>query len=120
MHPDRQHTIEFSEYRFKLAQETFKLTENQDYVVQYNSKILPIIKAWKEKNIDLLFIDADKPAYLEHFKIIEPFLTENATVIADNVLDKKVEDFVEYLDTHPDFSTTVMDVDNGLLVAKKK
>lgn len=114
------HTIEFSEYRIDIAKETFKKTQ-ADNIILHEGKIEEIIKDWKEK-IDLLFIDANKESYFSNFKTLEPFLNDKALVIADNILDNppKVQDFVDYMKENSDFSSTVMDIDNGLLLAIKK
>ena len=73
------HTIEFSDYRFNLAKDTFNLVE-ADNIIQHHGKIEEIIKSWTEP-IDVLFIDANKGSYLSNFKTLEPFLNEGALVI---------------------------------------
>ncbi len=114
------HTIEFSESRAKIAKESFEQT-GVDNIILHRGKIASIIKNWKDP-IDLLFIDADKPAYLDNFLTLEKLLTTNSMIIADNILDnpEKVKPFVDHMLNHSDFITFILKVDNGLLVALKK
>ena len=116
------HTIEFSEYRANIAKETIAKTQLNDTITLHVGKIAPVIDAWSEKNIDFVFIDADKPAYLENFQKIEPFLTEKAVVVCDNILDslEKMQPFIDYVKQHEGFACNIIDLDNGLLVAVKK
>ena len=116
------HTIEFSEYRANIARETFAKTELDEMITLHVGKIAPVLDAWSEKNIDFVFIDADKPAYLENFQKIEPFLTDSAVIVCDNILDsvEKMKPFVDYMKAHKEFETNILNLDNGLLVAVKK
>ena len=118
------HTIEFSEDRFNIAKENFENVQTEN-IIQHQGKIEPVIKSWSDEGfgkIDFLFIDADRPAYTYHFRIIEPNLNKGALIIADNILDKpeKAQEFVDYMMNNSDFYSTVFDFDNGLLFAIKK
>ena len=115
------HTIEFSEYRFEISRNNFRKTGLSNRVKQYKGKIQKFIEDWNLM-IDFLFIDADKPNYLNHFKMIENKLNKGSVIIADNILDNppKVKDFVEYFKTNNNYSTTIIPIDNGLLFAIKK
>jgi len=113
------HTIEFFEYRFNIAKETFAKTNLTHVVVQHQGKIADILATWSSP-IDFLFIDAAKNFYLDHLLQAESFLTSGALIVADNVLDKKVEDFITYVKSSPKYTAVVLDMDNGLLLARKK
>lgn len=115
------HTIEFSDYRADIARQTFKQTSTEQYIHLFQGKIVDFLQEWSQP-IDLLFIDADKPRYLSHFKQVERFLTRGSLVIADNILDnpQKVADFTISMQENPQFTTQIINMDNGLLVAKKK
>lgn len=118
------HTIEFSPDRFNIAKENFENVQTEN-IIQHQGKIEPVIKDWTKNTlgkIDFLFIDADRPAYTHHFKIIEPNLADGALIIADNILDKpeKAQEFVDYMNNNKNFSTTIFNFDNGLLFAIKK
>lgn len=80
-----------------------------------------VLKDWSGDEIGLLFLDANKKGYLPQFLAAESHLASDAAVIADNVIDmaERVEDFVQYLTQHPDYSTSVQSVGDGFLVAMK-
>lgn len=48
---------------------------------------------------DLVFIDAKKEDYFKYLKVVEPKLTRNAIVVADNVkrFEIQMSDFLEYV-----------------------
>jgi predicted O-methyltransferase YrrM len=88
--------------------------------------------AQEYKNIDILFIDADKHQYCDAVLSLIPKLNRNALIIADNTLwygrvaekvrDKKtseIKKFNRYLFEHPDFVTTILPLRDGVLVSYK-
>ena len=116
------HTIEFSDYRANIAETNF-VKSGLDHIIKlYRGKIKSFINPWNGPPIDFLFIDADKPHYLEHFMLVEDNLSSGSVVLADNILDNplKVKDFVDYMFSNDCFFTTIFDFDNGLLFAIKK
>ncbi len=118
-------TIEFSKYRFDIAKETFSKTLFADRVTMFNSKIEPVLLKWNlniGSPVDFVLIDADKPAYLSNFKLIEPHLSKGAMVVVDNILDsiEKTKPLVSYVLNNDDFLAEVLELDNGLLIAVKK
>jgi predicted O-methyltransferase YrrM len=84
-------------------------------------KVLPTLEA----GIDFVFLDALKQDYLKYHKALEPKLTRNATVVADNVIvsARAMRDFLEYIQTSPDYDSVVirasMHKNDGMLVAYK-
>jgi len=118
-------TIEFSQYRFKIAQETFEKTNLSKRVKMFNSKIEPVLKLWDETirtEVDFVLIDADKPAYKSNFELIRPHLSKGAIVVVDNILDslEKTQPFVDFVFSCDDFVSEIIELDNGLLLAIKK
>jgi len=84
-------------------------------------KVLPSL----EGGIDFVFIDALKPDYLKYFKILEPKLTRNATVVADNVIvsARQMADFLNYIQSNPNYDAVTVRAslhkNDGMLVAFK-
>jgi len=78
-----------------------------------------------EGGVDFVFIDALKPDYMKYFKAIEPKLTPNATMVADNVIvsARQMSDFLAYIQTNPNWDSVVirasMHKNDGMLVCFK-
>ena len=109
------HTIEFSPKRAIIAKETFCQVECTN-IIQHIGKIHSFIQPWQYGLIDFLFIDADKPSYLTHFKMLEPYLASDALIVVDNMLDdlEKVKSFKDYVTAN--YKTELFEIDNGVLV----
>lgn len=88
---------------------------------------------------DLIFIDAAKGQYIKFFEKYKNFLNPNGTIITDNIkfhgyvgqsnkLDKgnlkslveKIEKYIEFLNTNPEFDTKFYDIGDGLSVSTWK
>lgn len=88
---------------------------------------------------DLIFIDAAKGQYIKFFEKYKNFLNSNGTIITDNInfhgyvgqsskLDKgnlkslveKIEKYIEFLKTNPEFDTKFYDIGDGLSVSTWK
>jgi predicted O-methyltransferase YrrM len=94
-------------------------------ITLFESDAIEIINRWQEistKPIDLLFLDADRKNYLNFLEKLEPYLSSEALVIADNVTShpEDVRDFVNYMKTSGKYETYVVPFSKGLLVGKKK
>ena len=63
-----------------------------------------------EGPIDFVFIDALKRDYFKYFKILEPKLTKNAIVVADNVIvsAKEMKDYLDFVQTNPNYDTVII------------
>ncbi len=75
----------------------------------------------KRKNsIDLLFIDHNKENYLPDFLALEPHLSNNAIVMADNVSDRRSEsgNLVDYMRQHYS-DIKILNTQTGLLLARR-
>ena len=78
------HTIELREPDAATAQGFFDRSARGKQIKLHVGKALDIIPTLDE-TWDLVFIDADKPAYIEYFKLVLPKLRRNGFILADNV-----------------------------------
>ncbi len=87
---------------------------------------------------DLLYLDGPKGHYLAHLQMIEPRLTADATVIADNVLFRgyvegrvpvprrmrtiavRMREYLAYVGDARRYATTIDRTGDGLAVSKRK
>ncbi len=86
LHPEGQlHTIEIRESDAQQAQENFHKSNAGKQVTLHTGNALEIIPTLPF-NWDLVFIDADKTAYVDYYEMVVPRLSEKGIIIADNVL----------------------------------
>ena len=88
---------------------------------------------------DLIFIDAAKGQYRKFFEKFQYFLAPGGVIITDNLkfhgyvgkketidsknlrgIVDKIEGYIEFLKTNPDFDTEFIDVGDGISVSRRK
>lgn len=79
------HTIELREEDANLAAENFRRSNWKDRIILHRGNALAIIPDLDEV-WDLVFIDADKPGYVEYYRQVLPKLRPGGLILADNVL----------------------------------
>lgn len=118
------HSVEINPANVQTARknlESVGLSKTVSVIEGDALKVLPTL----EGGIDFVFIDALKPDYLKYYKALEPKLTRNATVVADNVIvsARQMRDFLEYIQTNPNYDSVVIRAslhkNDGMLVCFK-
>lgn len=79
------HTIELRDADADLAAGYFRRSERGDRIILHRGNALAIIPTLDE-DWDLVFIDADKPGYIDYYELVLPRLRKGGLIIADNVL----------------------------------
>ena len=79
------HTIEIRKEDAKLSQQNFNEANIQDKIILHTGNALDIIPTLDEE-WDLVFIDADKPGYIQYYELVMPRLRKGGVILADNVL----------------------------------
>ena len=93
----------------------------------------------EDQKYDLIFIDAAKGQYIKFFEKYKHFLSDNGTIITDNInfhgyvgesskLDKgnlkslveKIEGYIDFLKNNSEFDTKFYDIGDGLSVTTWK
>ncbi|MFH1978304.1 MAG: O-methyltransferase [Candidatus Aenigmatarchaeota archaeon] len=115
------YTMELFEPKIKMAAENFKKTGLEDSIVQIHGEIDKELDKW-DKEIDFIFMDADKHNYLKYVKKLLPYLKKNGIIVADNAVDYAdlMKDFLEFVENNSDLESILLKIDNGLLLAIKK
>ena len=78
------HTIELREEDAQTARSFFDRSAYAGQIISHTGNALDIIPKLDE-TWDLVFIDADKPAYIEYFNLVLPRLRKNGFILADNI-----------------------------------
>lgn len=133
-------TIELSDIMFDKAKETFgRLKEEVPNVTvnQHKGDAAEVLKTL-EGPYDMIFIDAAKGHYKAFFDICLPMLSEEGLVVSDNVLYKgmiatdlylvrrkitivkRMRAYLKYISTHPELSTSILSIGDGVALTMKK
>lgn len=119
-------TIENFPEKIKLAKENFQKSDI-DNIKLFEGNATDIIK--NIKNIDFVFLDADKENYGKYFEQIIPKLKVGGYIVADNIFDygHMMQDFLQKIlgTKHPGSTSDprvisyTLPTDNGLLFVRK-
>lgn len=126
------HSIELREADVATAKAFFTRSVYADKIILHTGNALTIIPELEEM-WDLVFIDADKPAYIEYFNLVLPRLQKNGFILADNiffhgqVLDKELKGksakgiraFNEFIKERKDVEKVVLTIRDGLFLIRK-
>ncbi|WP_456865285.1 O-methyltransferase [Galbibacter sp. BG1] len=126
------HTIDINEELYVFQQKYFEKSGFKDQIKQYTGDALEIIPEIDAK-FDLVFIDADKPNYVNYFDLIIDKMNSGGVILSDNVLwsgkvveklkkgDKSTEALLEYnkkLKEDPRIETVLLPIRDGLTVSR--
>ena len=126
------HTIELRDEDVQLARSFFNRSQYADKIISHCGNASDIIPKLNE-TWDLVFIDADKPAYIEYFNLVLPQLRKNGFILADNiffhgeVLEKNVTGksakgiaaFNNFIKDRTDIEKVVLTIRDGLYLIRK-
>ena len=109
------HTIDIDAKKYQSARETFSRAGVGDVVTSYLGDAREVLASMPPP-IDLLFIDADKPACRAYFELVWPKLRTGASVITDNAVTHRVElaEFIAYARACKDASSVEIAIGNGI------
>ena len=79
------HTIEIREEDASIARAYFTESLYADKITLHVGDAMDVIRNLDEQ-WDIVFIDADKPGYINYYELILPSVKQNGLIIADNVL----------------------------------
>ena len=127
------HTIELRENEAETALENFRLAKKDKAITLHRGNALEIIPTlphfW-----DLVFIDADKPGYIQYYEMIVPRLSHRGVILADNVFfhgqvlaepvtgknARAIEAFNRHVANDTRVEQVMLTIRDGLLMIKKK
>ena len=115
-------TVEYWEKRRSVAVENFKKCGVDDIITAKLGSALPVIQEELQNEIfDFVFIDANKAGYIKFFEAIHPLLTKGGIIVADDVLshEEQVKPFVDEIMNRNDYSAQILNLPDGVLIARK-
>lgn len=128
----RLHTIDIRDEDAKLARSYFNRSEHAAKIISHTGNAAEIIPQLNE-TWDLVFIDADKPAYIEYFNLVLPRLRKNGFILADNIFfhgqvleehvsgksAKGIAAFNKFINERTDIEKVVLTIRDGLYLIRK-
>lgn len=128
----RLHTIELRETDAATAKGFFNRSSFSNRIILHTGNALNIIPTLNE-DWDLVFIDADKPAYIEYFNLVLPKVRKNGFILADNIFfhgqaleeDPKgksaigIRAFTEFIKGRKDIEKVILTLRDGLYLIRK-
>ncbi|WP_099158605.1 O-methyltransferase [Virgibacillus ndiopensis] len=139
-HPNAQIvTIERDERRYNQALENIQRQSKQNHIHVIYGDALEKSQEIKDRgSFDMMFIDAAKGQYQRFFELYSQLVPRGGIIVSDNVLFKgyvadsskdhprhskigqKVRNYNEWLVRHPEFSTTIVPIGDGVAISIKK
>ncbi len=126
------HTIELREADARVARSYFDRSDYAEQIISHVGNALEILPGLEE-SWDLVFIDADKPAYIEYFNLVFPRLRKNGFILADNIFfhgqvltkevkgksAKGIQAFNDFIRQRTDIEKVVLTIRDGLYLLRK-
>lgn len=128
------HTIDVNEELFDFQRKYFDKSNYGNQIFQHLGNALEVIPTLNMM-FDLVFIDADKPNYVNYFHLIINKLNTGGIIISDNVLwhgkvteplnpkdtsTKAVLDYNTLLKEDPRIETVILPIRDGLTLSRKR
>lgn len=126
------HTIELRKEDADRARGFFNQSSYGHRIISHHGNALEVIPGLNE-TWDLVFIDADKPGYIDYFNLVLPALRSNGFILADNIFfhgealnanpsgksAKAIRAFNEYIKARTDIDKLVLTIRDGLYLLRK-
>jgi predicted O-methyltransferase YrrM len=126
------HTLELRENDAATARGFFNRSSYANQIILHIGNALSIIPELNE-TWDLVFIDADKPAYIEYFNLVLPRVRQNGFILADNIFfhggaleaepgeksAKGIKAFNEFISRKKDIEKVILTLRDGLFIVRK-
>jgi len=127
------HTIELREDDATTAKGFFDRSAYKEKIILHTGDAIKIVPTLDE-TFDLVFIDADKPGYIEYFNLVFPKVRKNGFIFADNIFfhgqaieteptgknGKAIRAFSQFIHARTDIEKIVLTLRDGLYLIRKK
>lgn len=115
---DQLTSFEILPAKIRLAQETFRLTGQQDVVELVEGDARDRLGAFHA--VAFCFLDAEKDIYRACYDLVVPNLVPGGMLVADNATSHpQLEPFLAYAQNDPRVDALVVPIGKGLLLARK-
>jgi len=106
-------TIDPDSERTSVALSYFRRAGEDDYITIYNQPALELLENFQQRNLDIVFIDADRHLYRAYLDLVFPMLKLSGIIVVDDCLVGGLDEFNEYFLSHPELDATILPIGNG-------
>jgi predicted O-methyltransferase YrrM len=108
-------TIDADAERTNVALEYFRRAEEDDFIEIFNTPAHELLENFPQRNLDVVFIDADAADYCDYLELTVPMLKLSGLVIVDGCLEASpaMRSFNETFLKHPALTATILPIGNG-------
>ncbi|MBN1698125.1 MAG: class I SAM-dependent methyltransferase [Spirochaetales bacterium] len=113
-------TFELSEYKIRMAMETFKKAEIEDFVELIEGDALVNIR--QTENVAFCFLDCEKEMYLHCWEIMSDKIVKGGILVADNAVNhfETIKPMIEKAQNDERFDSVIVPVGKGELICRRK
>lgn len=131
------YTLEKDEKYAAIARQNIERAGKNDVIHLIEGSAEETIKT-VNKELDMVFLDANKSQYRHYFDAVFPLLKPGGIIICDNILYKgmtatdkllprkhyaivnHIRDFIDFLCSHPQLTTSVIPIGDGVSLSVRK
>ncbi|MBP1692837.1 MAG: methyltransferase [Chloroflexi bacterium] len=112
-------TFEISDYKFQLAQETFKSAGVDEWIIQVGGDALQHLAQYRP--ISFCFIDAEKDLYQPCFEQVLPNMVSGGLFLADNTISHQqaLQPFLDFVANERRVDSMIVPIGKGVLLCRK-
>ncbi len=114
-------SVDRSQEKQAMADANLTRAGLRERVTLLSSDAISVVAGLKDA-YDFVFLDADRLQYPALLSLLLPHLLPGALLLADNVHShpEEIADYLEAVNSHPDFDPVVVGVGKGLSIAYKR
>jgi predicted O-methyltransferase YrrM len=114
-------TIEGAADKIEMARANFERAGLTGHITLHEGRALDVLTTLTGP-FDLIFLDADRPSYLQYLDLLLPLLRPGGLLVTDNVVSHAHEltDFLARLKTDPALDSVTAPIGNGEEVTLKR
>jgi predicted O-methyltransferase YrrM len=106
-------TIDPDSERTSVANSYFRRAGEDDNITIFNQDALELLENFQQRNLDIVFIDAERHLYRAYLDLVFPMLKLSGIVVIDDCLLGDLDEFNQYFLTHPAVDATILPIGNG-------
>ncbi|DBA02770.1 TPA: hypothetical protein N0F65_010698 [Lagenidium giganteum] len=109
------YSVEYEQLYADMMREVIAFAGLSNHITVIVGAFADHFQLFKDKNVDIFFIDHDKTVYLSDAQLMikHGLLREGTTLIADNIFRPGAPEYLAYMQQHPQFQSTLHKVNLG-------